>query len=140
MAMNFFILTGSQRLAEALSQYIIHSFPALDPHISFGYLGHPASIIPKNWNGAEILIADAFNPENRDNPEGWRTAKKSGKKALLLFSPAFSCLKSRFFTATSALDLGEKMEAVLHNSPPSQGDFEALETLLPALKRVPFHP
>ena len=138
--MNFFILTGNKNTADSLQRFVTHIFSACSPEFSFGYLGRPETIVPQDWRDAEILIAEAFSLEHPDNPEGWRTAKKSQKKALVLFTyPIKEMRQDVFFIASSILDLESKLENVIKMSRATQKDYICLEDQYPVLMNLPLH-
>jgi len=77
--MKIFILTGTRKLSEALQKFVGYVFPEFQPEFSFGSFNYE-SINPIEWKEAEVLITEAMNPDEPNNPVGWRTAKRVRKK------------------------------------------------------------
>ncbi len=131
--MKFFILTGSKQWAKALRDFVYYVFSEVQPEFSFGYF-RGSNINPAEWKEAEVLVAEAMNLDESNNPVGWRTAKKSGKKALVFFTlPQPNFKPNEFFICTSILDLKDKIENVIKSSPPLQKDYEKVEKKYPFL-------
>jgi hypothetical protein len=137
--MKFFILTGSKEWAKELRNFVYYVFSEVQPEFSFGYF-RGSNINPLEWKEAEVLIAEAMDPDESNNPVGWRTAKKSGKKALVFFKLMGQDFKpDEFFISTSILDLKEKIESVIKSSPALQKDYERVEKQYPFLAFEPKH-
>ena len=137
--MKIFILTGTRKLSEALQKFVGYVFPEFQPEFSFGSFNYE-SINPIEWKEAEVLITEAMNPDEPNNPVGWRTAKKSKKKALVFFAlPRKNFKPDEFFIATSISELKAKLESVIKSSPPLQKDYERVEKEYPFLTFEPKH-
>ncbi len=137
--MKFFVLTGSRELAKALRDFVYFVFSETQPEFAFGVFQDNA-INPGEWREAEVLIAEGMDPDEWNNPVGWRTAKKSGKKALVFFTlPPKNFKPEEFFICTSIMDLKTRLEKVIKSSPPLQKDYERVEEKYPFLTHEPRH-
>lgn len=137
--MKFFILTGTKELAKALQKFVECVFPLTHPDFSFGTFDYE-SINPTEWKEAEILITEAMRSDDTNNPVGWRTAKKSGKKALVFFTiPPKNFKPDVCFIATFISELKVKLENVINSSPPLQKDYDEIEREHPFLTFEPKH-
>lgn len=137
--MKVFIVTGSRELAVALRRFItcVH----LKVHFEF-LLGtfDDTSISRSEWLETELLIVEGMNPNEPNNPVGWRTAKKSRKKVLVFFDlPKKNFKPNEFFICTSIFDLKKKLEGVIKSSPALQKDYESVEKRYPFLTFEPKH-
>lgn len=138
--MKIFILTGNKKLSEALAYFVGNCFNDINPEFSYGYFGDVDSINPEEWRDSELLITEAINPKSLNNPEGWRTAKKSNKKALVIFylhNKDFN--PEEYFVVTRIEQLHSKLENVIKMPPAEQKDYNRLEEEYPFLKRTPRH-
>lgn len=142
--MKITILTGSDELNLSLKRYLSFFFKDKVKKIYTARLGKPETLHPEMLSSS-IWIAEAFNPEKIENPEGFRTVKKfAGKaKVLLLFVSGvpknFPNSGPFWLTLPSATRLSEKIREIMNNPPPSEDDYQRLEELWPELKAEPLH-
>jgi len=140
--MNITILTGSDELNFSLDRYLRFVFGGKVKQIFTARLGEPESL-QFEMLSSHLWIAEAFNPEDIENPEGFRTVKKfAGKaRALLLFVslvPQNFPREGHFWlTLPCPTTLYEKIKAVLDSPCPTINDYQHLETLWPLLKGGP---
>ncbi|MCD6101159.1 MAG: hypothetical protein J7K33_11335, partial [Candidatus Marinimicrobia bacterium] len=73
--MNITILTGSDELNFSLDRYLRFVFGGKVKQIFTARLGEPESL-QFEMLSSHLWIAEAFNPEDIENPEGFRTVKK----------------------------------------------------------------
>ena len=145
ITMRVTILTGSDELNLSLKRYLSFIFLKELKKIFTARLGEPESL-QSEMLSSRMWIAEAFNPVNIENPEGFRTVKKfAGKaKVLLLFVshiPRNLPSKGSFWLMLpSVAPISEKIREILNSPPPSEEDFQYLEKLWPMLKAEPsFH-
>jgi len=140
--MKVTILTGSEELNLALERYLWFTFSEEVTGVFKAMLGNPATIHHEMLS-SHLWIAEVFNPENIENPEGFRTAKKfAGKVRFLLL---FVSLIPRNFpeegpfwmTFLSNKPLSEKIREVLDKPSPAEEDFEKAEEMWSRLKYKP---
>ncbi len=139
------VLTGSNELNVAIGRYL--RFVVGMEEIGFGRLGDPYSYmeIHNSMHKIGLWIIEAFNPEDPQNPEGFRTAKKidGNVRFLLLFTefvPENFPEEGLFWVVLPfKKPLSTKIEEIIQNPPPNIKDFEKLEEIWPLLKAEPRH-
>ncbi len=142
--MKVTILTGSDELNLALERYLHFVFAGEVSEIFKARLGEPATM-QYEMLSSHLWIAEVFNPEQIENPEGFRTAKKFAGKTrfILLFvgiiPKKFSREGSFWTTLPSSISLAQKIREALNGLPPSINDYQCLEKLWPLLKGEPSH-
>ncbi len=142
--MKVTVLTGSDDFNVSLERYLYFVFSEQITDIFKAKLGQPETMRPEMLS-SQLWIAEAFNPEDINNPEGFRTVKKfAGNTCSLLFftsdTPETFPVEGRFwFTIPSKTKLSSKIKQVIENLPPTIGEFQRLERLLPILGGKPFH-
>ncbi len=132
------VLTGSEELNLALERVLYFVFAGEVSHVFQARLGDPTTM-EYEMLSSHLWIAEVFNPEHLENPEGFRTAKKFAGKARTLL--LFVSLVPRDFpregpfwlTLPSATALSKKIKEVLNNPPPSIHEYQYLEKLWPLL-------
>ena len=140
--MKITILTGSDELNISMERYLRFTLKA--DQVFTARLGLPETLEPEMIN-SDFWIIEAFNPEDTQNPEGFRTAKKLAGKvlSLLLFIgdiPAGFPKEGDFWiTVPSSTSLSSKIKAILDSPPPSEEDYRLLEEIWPLLGREPYH-
>lgn len=138
------ILTGSDELNLSLKRYLRFIFREEVKQVFTARLGEPESS-QSEMLSSHLWIAEAFNPVNIENPEGFRTVKKfAGKaKVLLLFVSHiprnFPSTGSFWLMLPSVTPISEKIREILNNPPPLEDDYQYLEKLWPMLKAEPSH-
>lgn len=136
------VLTGSDELNVSIGRYL--KFVIGINNILYARLGNPSSLISEMFQ-ANLWIAEVFNPEDIENPEGFRTAKKFAGKTrfLLLFvggvPEKFPREGSFWLTLPCYVTLYEKMKRVLSGHCPTIDDYQYLEKLWPLLEEGPSH-
>lgn len=142
--MKVTVLTGSDDLNFSLERYLYFVFYEQITDVFRARLGCPETMRPEMLS-SQLWIAEAFNPEDVDNPEGFRTVKKfaGNTRSLLLFSSdrpeTFPAGGSFWLTIPSKTRLSGKIRQVIENLPPTIEEFQRLERLLPILGGKPFH-
>ncbi len=138
------ILTGNEKLNFALKRYLHFVFTREVNQIFLARLGDPATM-KLEMLSSDLWIAEAFNPEDIRNPEGFRTVKKFAGKARSLLMFVSSAPKNFpregpfWLTFPCATPLSEKMTKVLDYPPPSVDDYRYLEDIWPLLRSGPSH-
>lgn len=134
------VLIGSDDLGRALDRYLK---AAISPvQISILHMGRPLFLSQDILN-ADLWIAQAFNPNQPENPEGFRTALKlAGSKRFLILFSAFSPItfpKEGFFWTTynSSKPLFLKIQEVINAAVPTYEDYQALIKIWPDLAYDP---
>ncbi|MEN3045226.1 MAG: hypothetical protein ABDH37_08475 [Candidatus Hydrothermales bacterium] len=143
---NILILVGSKELALALLRFFIYVFDFRKEDIYY-FTFKDFNIVPEDIVKKSILwIIEGFNPEEPENPVGWRTAKKCGKKVLVFFLSHPDCSKeelkvisNKHFISFYLDNLKRKIEEVINNEKPKEKDFEEVENIWNALKYEPTH-
>ncbi len=142
MRKRIVVITGSRKLNGALGRYLKYVMGYMD--ILYGELGNPESIRREMFD-ANLWIIEAFNPEDPQNPEGFRTAKKidGNVRFLLLFTgfvPEYFPKEGEFWVVLPfKKTLSTKIEEIIQNPPPNIKDFEEIEGVWPLLKAEPRH-
>lgn len=140
--MRVTILTGSDELNLSLKRYLGFIFREEVKQVFTARLGEPESL-QSEMLSSQMWIGEAFNPENIENPEGFRTVKKfAGKaKVLLLFVSHiprnFPGSGSFWLMLPSVTSISKKIREILNNPPPLEDDYQYLEKLWPILKAEP---
>lgn len=138
------ILTGDVELSDAIERYLHFLFSGQVAEIFQASLGKPETMQPEMLT-ADLWIAEALNPVEIENPEGFRTAKKLAGKTrfLLLFSviipSAFPKEGSFWLYLPSHVSLSTKIKKIMLNPISTDSDYQKLEDLWPLLKRGPSH-
>lgn len=141
--MKITILTGTDELNLSLARYIRFTLPEAK-EIFIAQLGNPETLEQAMFS-SDIWIAEAFNPSDYQNPEGFRTAKKlAGKNRFLLLFTSGVCEnipeEGRFWIKLPTnISLASKIRRLLKDLPPSKDDYLSLEEKWPLLKETPFH-
>ena len=141
--MKITVLTGSDELNFSIERYLHFIFGEEVGEVFTARLGEPESL-QFEMLSSDLWIAEVFNPENLENPEGFRTVKKfAGKaRALLLFIVSLHQNFPReghfWLTLPCSASLFKKIKKVLNSSPPCINDYQALETLWPLLGKEPY--
>ena len=142
--MKVTILTGSDDLNLSLERYLYFVFSEQITDIFKARLGCPETMRPEMLS-SQLWIAEAFNPEDINNPEGFRTVKKfaGNTRSLLLFTSdtqeTFPADGSFWLTIPSKTRLSSKIRQVIKNLPSTIEEFQRLERLLSNLRGKPFH-
>jgi hypothetical protein len=138
------ILTGDNELKFSLKRYLRFLFLEEINEVFTAKLGEPESLKIEMLS-SNFWIAEAFNPDNIENPEGFRTVKKfAGKaKVLLLFISEvpenFPKSGSFWICLPSGESIYEKIKNVIKNPPPSEEDYKYLEDSWDLLRYGPSH-
>lgn len=137
--MKLLILTGTLELNRALSMFLKYVFGIPEEHIfhfTFDSLPTQEAI-----SETDVWILEGINPHEPHNPVGWRTAKVSGKKVLVLFlfKPQTLDINEEYFFTFSPYQLRKKLKEVMERDPPSKEMFEKVEKKWTALKYQPSH-
>lgn len=137
------VLTGTKKLNNALVRYIKHvyKFPAEriialtfnNQHILFDVIGQ--------FREDDLWIIEVFNPEDVQNPVGWRTGKKLPGKVFFvsLIFPPDETIKNEYFIYFPSDNFKEKLDATIKRERPSSDKFEEIENKWPRLKYKPSH-
>ena len=142
--MKVTILTGSDELNFSLDRYFRFVLYEEVDEVFIGKLGYPETM-GHEMLSSRLWIAEVFNPENPQNPEGFRTVKKFADKTsvLLLFLEAIPSNFPRegdfWFVLPSPTSIAAKIRKVLSKPPPSADDYRHLEEMYPLLKEEPSH-
>ncbi len=142
--MKVTILSGFDDLNFSLERYLYFVFSEQITYIFRARLGQPETMRPEMLS-SQLWIAEAFNPEDINNPEGFRTLKKfaGNTRSLLFFTSdtpeTFPADGSFWLTIPSKTRLSSKIRQVIENLPPTIEEFQGLERLLPILGGKPFH-
>jgi hypothetical protein len=142
--MKVTILTGTDDLNLSLERYLYFVFSEQITDIFNAKLGQPETMRPEMLS-SQLWIAEAFNPEDINNPEGFRTVKKfaGNTHSLLLFSSdtpeTFPADGSFWLTIPSKTSLSGKIRQIIEKLPPTIEEFQQLERLCPVLKGIPTH-
>ncbi|HID56897.1 TPA: hypothetical protein EYP37_10240 [Candidatus Poribacteria bacterium] len=140
--MKITILTGSDELNISLERYL--RFTLEVEQVLTARLGHPETL-ESEMMSSDLWIAEVFNPQDPQNPEGFRTAKKLADKVpfLLLFIgdiPADFPKEGDFWLVMpSSTSLSSKIRDISNSPPPSEEDYRSLEEMWPLLGREPYH-
>lgn len=141
---NITILTGNEELNFSIERYLYFVLGGEVNEIFKARLGQPHMMRPEMLL-SHMWIAEAFNLQYLENPEGFRTLKKFAGKlhTLLLFTSkvpeSFPREGSFWLTLPSCTKLSDKVQQILKNSPPSIEEFQQLEKLWPLLKESPLN-
>lgn len=134
------ILVGLEELGAALERYIQFTIgPARIRRLQMG----EATELSKEVLSVDLWIAEAWNPTQPDNPEGFRTAMKlvGVCRVLLLFTSflpdAFPEEGTFWTTCCSEKPLSAKVSEILEGRVPKREDYQALLKLWPALGNDP---
>jgi len=142
--MEVTLLTGSDELNFSLDRYLRYLFQEEIEEIFMAKLGHPETL-EQEMLSSDLWIIEALNPEEYQNPEGFRTAKKFAEKShiLLLFLgyvPENFPKEGKFWLVLpSSISIVGKLKNILAHPLPSIKDFLALEKRWSLLKIEPLH-
>lgn len=142
--MKVTILTGSDELSFSLERYIRFVLQNQVDEVFIGRLGYPETM-GHEMLSSHLWVAEAFNPEDLQNPEGFRTVKKLAGKTfvLLLFlgtvSDNFPREGDFWLVLPSSTSVASKIEKLLSKPPASADDYHSLEEMYPLLKGEPLH-
>lgn len=132
------VLTGNRDVNLSFKRYIKYVFGMDEGNIF--YLTFDDNITPNIMESTDFWIIEGFKPNEPDNPTGWRTAKKCGKKVLVFFlsSPPLEIKERHFFTFLNNR-LKKKIEEAMKSPKPAEKDFEEIEEKWEILKYIPDH-
>ena len=140
--MKVVILAGTREMVNSLRRYLDYSL-SIKGLIYGKYLGDAGNISHELLQ-SDLWICEAFNPEDVENPEGWRTAKilPEKTKRLVFFLPPlpldFPSEGVFWLTLPYHLPILKKKILEVLNSPfPLQKEFDKMEKVWPLLKRKP---
>ena len=133
------ILTGSLELGKSLRRYLRYVLGIKFDSIRLLLFG-PGSGLSREILDADFWIAEAFNPFEPDNPEGFRTLNKlTGKKGLLLFllPPDNFPEDGPFWCTIPCSNFREKIERAMSDGVLSKEGFQRLVEIWPDLGSDP---
>jgi len=143
------ILTGSRELNLSLLRFLVYVFNIKKDNIYYFTFKDTQLISPDIIQNTDLWIIEGFDPEEPDNPVGWRTAKKCGKKVLVffLFKPSIygearkteSNKLKKYFIIFNLENLKSKIKEVMEKKKPELKDFEEIENMWQKLKYEPSH-
>lgn len=150
------ILTGSRELNLAFLRFISYVFNIKRENIYYFTFQDSDLISYDVVSDTDLWIIEGFDPENPQNPVGWRTAKKCGKKVFVFFLKRFTVsdqqrtMKAgqetgeaepikKHFISFDLNNLKEKLKEVIEKEKPDIRDFEEVEDIWEELKYEPKH-
>ncbi len=134
------ILTGNMELANSLIRHLRYVMGIEEDRIHRLIFGKE-HILSKEILDADFWIAEAWNPLEPENPEGFRTLMKLSGRAkcliLFLFMPSGFPPDGSFWCKIPCNGFKQKIKKAMESAPPDQKDYQALVEMWPELAYDP---
>lgn len=137
--MNILILTNSNELNLAIARYIGFLLAEFQPNSYLFDFENANELSREVFDVVSLWIIEAFHLSGRLNPVGWRTARKCGRRVLVLFTslPEEVPDQGKFWVKIPCQNLDRILRETIKNPPPCFQDFNEIEDKYPLLKYEP---